>query len=35
VVLKVDPAIEKLTNPFKLNPEWMKVEDFVEKFKVV
>jgi hypothetical protein len=35
MVLEVAPAIEKPTSPFKLNPKWMKMEDFVGKIKVV
>jgi hypothetical protein len=35
VVLEVALTIEKHAIPFKLNPKWMKVEDFVGKIKVV
>jgi hypothetical protein len=35
VVLEVALAVKKPTRPFKLNPEWMKMEGFVGKVKVV
>jgi hypothetical protein len=35
MVLEVAPAIEKPTNTFKLNPKWVKVEDFLGKIKVI
>jgi hypothetical protein len=34
-MLEVAPIITKPSNPFKLNPKWMKIEDFVGKIKVV
>lgn len=35
VLLEVDLAQGKLASPFKMNPEWLKEEDFVNKIKRV
>jgi len=35
IILEVAPSQEKQTNPFKLNPQWLKEEDFVNKIKDV
>jgi hypothetical protein len=35
MVSEVSLAIEKPTSTFKINPKWMKVEEFVGKIKVV
>jgi hypothetical protein len=34
-MLEVAPAIEKHVTPFKLNPKWMKMEDFVGENKAI
>jgi hypothetical protein len=35
VILEIAPAQEKPANPFKMNPEWMKEEDFINNIKEV
>jgi hypothetical protein len=35
MLLEVAPAQEKPTSPFKLNPNWLKEEKFVNKIKEV
>jgi hypothetical protein len=35
VMLEIALAQEKPANPFKLNPEWMKEEEFINKIKEV